>query len=84
LVSELAQRRSVRILAAVATADATEIGKVRPGPSWALLVGNEGDGLSAELAGASHEQVTIAMDPAADSLNVGAATAVLLYALRAV
>ena len=80
----LAHRPEMRILAAVATPDATDVGTLEPGPSWILLVGNEGAGLSAELAAVAHERVTIPMDPTADSLNVAAATAVLLYALRAV
>lgn len=45
-----------------------------------LLVGHEGHGLSRELLELIPHQVTIPMSSMVDSLNVAAATAVLLYA----
>jgi tRNA G18 (ribose-2'-O)-methylase SpoU len=48
----------------------------------ALLVGNEGDGLSAELLALADRKVRIPIAREADSLNVAAATAVLLDRLR--
>ncbi len=45
----------------------------------AVLVGNEGYGLSAALLDMADVQVRIPMAPGADSLNVAAATAILLY-----
>jgi tRNA G18 (ribose-2'-O)-methylase SpoU len=48
----------------------------------ALLVGNEGDGLSEELLALADRRVRIPIAREADSLNVAAATAVLLDRLR--
>ncbi len=48
----------------------------------ALLVGNEGEGLSAELLELAQRRVRIPIASEADSLNVAAATAVLLDRLR--
>jgi tRNA G18 (ribose-2'-O)-methylase SpoU len=48
----------------------------------ALLVGNEGAGLPPELLALAERRVRIPIDDAADSLNVAAATAVLLDRLR--
>jgi tRNA G18 (ribose-2'-O)-methylase SpoU len=48
----------------------------------ALLVGNEGEGLSAEMLGLADRRVRIPIAREADSLNVAAATAVLLDRLR--
>ncbi|MTV24211.1 RNA methyltransferase [Nitriliruptoraceae bacterium ZYF776] len=63
--------------------DATELGAFAPGEGpVALLLGAEGPGLSdAALAGV-HHRLRIAMDAGVDSLNVAAAGAVALHALR--
>ena len=53
---------------------------VRPA-KLAVLVGNEGEGLSQTLAADADHRVRIPIAGATDSLNVAAATAVLLYAL---
>jgi TrmH family RNA methyltransferase len=45
----------------------------------ALLVGNESRGLGGDAVALTDEQVTIPMAPAAESLNVGVATAVLCF-----
>jgi len=45
----------------------------------ALLFGNEGSGLSAPLLEAAHDMVSIPMPGKAESLNVAAAAAILLY-----
>jgi tRNA G18 (ribose-2'-O)-methylase SpoU len=50
-------------------------------PLIALVVGNEGSGLSAAARAACDRSVGIRMDPGADSLNVATATAVALYRL---
>ncbi len=47
----------------------------------ALLVGNEGDGLSADALRAVDRRLRIAMAPGADSLNVATATAIALHHL---
>ena len=47
----------------------------------ALVVGSEGDGLSSAALAEAERRVRIPMSPELDSLNVGTATAVALYAL---
>ncbi len=60
--------------------------RARPLVGWsrpeqlALIVGNEGAGISEALLSLSDHELTIPMAEEVDSLNVGAATAVLLYA----
>jgi tRNA G18 (ribose-2'-O)-methylase SpoU len=51
------------------------------GRSLVLLVGSEGDGLSPEALKAADIHARIPMTTAVDSLNVGVATAVAVYAL---
>lgn len=48
----------------------------------ALVVGNEGAGLSPHLAAAVERRVTIPMAPGVESLNVAVATGILLFQLR--
>ncbi len=48
----------------------------------ALAVGNEGQGLSAELRSACDAFVAIPMAPGAESLNVAVAAGILMHALR--
>lgn len=71
----------VRVLATDADPTATPVDHVpRTGP-LALLMGNEGHGLSQPLLALAHGRVVIPMHGRTDSLNVAAATAVLLFAL---
>ena len=48
----------------------------------ALAVGNEGQGLSAELRAACDAVVAIPMAPGAESLNVAVAAGILMHLLR--
>ena len=50
------------------------------GPALALVVGNEGAGISDDLLDLADVELTIPMASGVDSLNAGAAAAVLLYA----
>jgi TrmH family RNA methyltransferase len=52
-------------------------------PSLALAMGNEGAGLTADVRGAVSDLVALPMAPGVESLNVGVAAGILLYALRA-
>ncbi|MGE0709004.1 MAG: TrmH family RNA methyltransferase [Planctomycetota bacterium] len=61
--------------------EARPLPEVSPPPRLALLLGNEGAGLPAPLRAAADLEVTIPVAPGCDSLNVAAASAVLLYAL---
>jgi tRNA G18 (ribose-2'-O)-methylase SpoU len=74
----------LRTFAATLSPTATPLAQLRwDGPSM-LMFGNEGQGLSSSLTAAAHEQVRIEMAPGVDSLNVAAASAVMLWAHRMV
>ena len=81
LASEIRKHPETRVLAATTGDGATPVGEVEPGPRAAIVVGNEGHGISDALLATCDAQVTIPIHPEADSLNVAAATAVLLFAL---
>lgn len=68
------------VVAAVATggADLYAANIARP---WAVAIGNEGAGLSTGLAAAANVAVTIPMPGGMESLNAGAAAAVVLFEL---
>lgn len=75
------QRHGVRSLAATVSPGAADITEVASG-AVALWVGTEGPGLSTSTRTAIAEHVTIPIATEVDSLNVAAATAVMLHALR--
>lgn len=52
-----------------------------PGGGWALVVGNEGSGVRAQVRAAGARNVAIRMPGPAESLNAGVAGAILLHAL---
>ena len=54
-----------------------------PGAPVALLLGNEGDGVSLSALELCDERVRIDIEPAVDSLNVATAAAIVLQRLRA-
>ena len=70
-----------RTVAAVVGEGAVPLSRVRPPSRVVLLVGNEGAGLSGPLRALADERVTIPLAPGVDSLNVAAATAVLLWSI---
>ncbi len=66
----------------VAAADGTPLGsrgRRADRSPIGLVVGNEGAGVGAELAGAASRRVAIPLAPAAESLNVAVAAGILLY-----
>jgi TrmH RNA methyltransferase len=80
----VALRRALggRLLAATTRRDATPLASCRRHDHLLLAVGTEGEGLSSALLEVADEQVTVLLDGGVDSLNVAAATAVLLAGLR--
>lgn len=60
--------------------DGTERGSLPP--QLALVVGNEGAGISQSVAERAVQRVAIRMAPGIESLNVAVATGILLHALR--
>ncbi len=65
-----------------AAADGAPLGSVHTPERLALVVGNEGQGLSAEVAAACDARVAIPMAADAESLNVAVAAGILLHVLR--
>jgi tRNA G18 (ribose-2'-O)-methylase SpoU len=70
-----------RLLALTPAADAVPIAAVPAGGRLALLLGGEGDGLSARWRGQADASVRIPMARGIDSLNVAAAAAIACYVL---
>ncbi len=77
-----AMGETTRTVAAVVQSGAVALPDYRPAWRTVLLVGNEGAGLSSALRAQADDAVTIPIAPGVDSLNVAAATAVLLWTLR--
>lgn len=73
-----------RVAALALTDDATDLAALEADPPdrLALVLGTEGDGLSAAAVAASDLAVRIPMAGGVDSLNVAAAAAVALWAVR--
>ena len=69
-------------LVAATTGDATPVERYRRPAHVLLALGSEGEGLSPALLAAADARVTVPLAGGVDSLNVAAATAVLLHALR--
>jgi tRNA G18 (ribose-2'-O)-methylase SpoU len=58
------------------------IATLTPGTAIAILIGHEGDGLTAHAMDAADERVRITLAPEVDSLNVATAAAIALHACR--
>ena len=54
---------------------------VHPGPTWALLVGEEAAGLPDDVVAAADHRVTIPMPGGIESLNAAVSAAIMLYVL---
>jgi RNA methyltransferase, TrmH family len=73
-----AKGRGVEVV--VAAADGAPLGRWRRGPApVALVVGNEGAGVSPALAAGAARRVAIPLAPTVESLNVAVAAGILLY-----
>jgi tRNA G18 (ribose-2'-O)-methylase SpoU len=70
-----------RVLALTPAADAVPIGEVPAGGRIALLLGTEGDGLSARWLAGADTRVRIPMTGGVGSLNVASAAAIACYLL---
>ncbi|BAZ49992.1 tRNA/rRNA methyltransferase SpoU [Nostoc sp. NIES-4103] len=75
---QLCQQQNMQVVATLPTASLTywEIDWRKPS---LILLGNEGAGLSAELATMADQQVKIPLSPGVESLNVAIAAALMLY-----
>lgn len=72
-----------RTRAEVFAADAggVPVSSIQPSSRVALVVGNEGSGLSAEVRARADRTVALTISPAVESLNVAVAAGILLYSL---
>ncbi len=64
--------------------DVDDVARAELPARLALIVSNEGAGLSADVAALAGQRVAIRMSPGVESLNVAVATGILLSALRPV
>ncbi|MFO7562254.1 MAG: RNA methyltransferase [Enhygromyxa sp.] len=78
-IVELARTLGAAVIAATPDEAAVDLRGFAAPDRLIVLVGNEGDGLSPALLGLADHRVRIPVAPDSDSLNVAAATAVLLY-----
>lgn len=79
------RRRGYRLVALTPDTEATGLDRctfLEQGRSAALMLGNEGDGLSPDALAASDVRVRIPLDPAVDSLNVATTAAIMLHHIR--
>ena len=79
----LLQAAGYSIAALALSDDAVALEEFAPSTPVALVLGAEGPGLGSDALGAADATVMIPMGAGVDSLNVAAASAVALYALRA-
>jgi TrmH family RNA methyltransferase len=73
------KRSGCEVLAADAAG--VDVASFKPGPRVALVVGNEGSGLSSEARARASRIISLPIQPDVESLNVAVATGILLYAL---
>ena len=78
---DLLRAAGFRVLALTPASDAVPIGQTPAGGKIALLLGTEGDGLSARWLAAADARVRIPMSGGVDSLNVASAAAIACYLL---
>ncbi|PRP90226.1 putative TrmH family tRNA/rRNA methyltransferase [Enhygromyxa salina] len=81
MIDALAGALPAAVVAATPAPEATALGQFEAPARLLLLVGNEGAGLSSQLLARAEHRVRIPVAPGSDSLNVAAATAVLLHGL---
>ncbi|MEE3370888.1 MAG: RNA methyltransferase [Planctomycetota bacterium] len=79
VLQQLAEQYQVQRYAAVVDHSGVPLPEVRPGDRWAVVFGNEGDGIPAKICQSCDQCVTIAMADGVDSLNVGVSAGIFLY-----
>jgi RNA methyltransferase, TrmH family len=73
------RERGIRILAGVG--DGTDVAAIDPGESWALVIGNEGQGVRSDILEQGAEPISVPMRNGTESLNAAVAGGILMYAL---
>ncbi|MGO0054347.1 TrmH family RNA methyltransferase [Streptococcus suis] len=69
----------IQILATTLSSQSVDYKEVTPNPSFALVMGNEGQGISTFVANEADQLVHITMPGQAESLNVAIAAGILLF-----
>ena len=77
----LARQSDLQILASTLSEDSLDYQKVGKNENFLLVMGNEGQGISQEIADAADVLVHISMKGQAESLNVAVAAGILMFAL---
>jgi RNA methyltransferase, TrmH family len=77
---QAARSAGFKILGAVSRGG-TEAGRLTPPEKWVLVLGNEGQGLSADIGNSLDSRLTIAMDRTLESLNVAVSAGILMFKL---
>ncbi len=75
------REKGSRVFAAMPAGDAVDIRSIDIRDNDCMVIGNEGNGISAELAAACTCKVTIPMAGDAESLNASAAASILMWEL---
>ncbi len=73
------KERSIRVLAGVG--DGADVAAIDPGETWALVIGNEGEGVRPEILEQGAEPVSVPMRAGSESLNAAVAGGILMYSL---
>ena len=78
---KLARQAQLPILATTLSKDSIDYRELAPLSDFALVLGNEGQGISSEMAEAADYLIHISMKGRAESLNVAVAAGILIFAL---
>lgn len=78
---DVLRSKDVKTCAAVIDSDAVSVKECDFSSGAAVVIGNEGNGLSRETAEKCDERITIKMHGTADSLNAAAAASILMWEL---
>ena len=78
---ELAKQVQLPLLATTLSKDSMDYRELAPLSDFALVLGNEGQGISHEMAEAADNLIHISMKGRAESLNVAVAAGILIFAL---
>ena len=73
------EKRGVRVFAGVG--GGTDVAIIDPGETWALVIGNEGQGVRAEILEQGAEPISVPMKAGSESLNAAVAGGILMYSL---
>jgi len=76
---QLFQAHQVSVFASTLSQESVDYKQVTPPPSFALVMGNEGQGISDLMAQEADQLVHISMPGQAESLNVAVAAGILLF-----